>query len=74
MIAVYPTLAEEIGKRGIKKVTIAKQLGITTRALHNKLTGKNAFSWPEVRCIQEVFFPDMDPKSLFQKAENPADQ
>lgn len=74
MVVAYPTLTGEIAKRGIKKTVIAKRLGITTRSLHNKLTGTAQFSWPEACCIQEVFFPDMDPKSLFQKAENPADQ
>lgn len=73
MLAVYPILAGEIAKRGIKKTVIAEQLGITSRSLHNKLTGVASFSWEEACKINDCFFPDMDPKTLFQKADSRLD-
>lgn len=66
MIA-YPVLTGEIAKRGIKKEAIAKELGITSRALNNKINGNSSFLWDEVLTIRDVFFPDYDLDSLFQK-------
>lgn len=71
MIAYYPTLTAEIAKRGIKKVAIARQLGISERTLYSKLAGKADFTWPEVLTINSCFFPDYDPKSLFTRTEPP---
>lgn len=69
MIAVYPTLVGEIAKRGIKKSAIAKRVGISERALYNKLSGSVSFTWEEVMAINTCFFPDFDPTSLFARAE-----
>lgn len=68
MLAVYPTLIGEIAKRGIKKSAIAKHLGISERALYNKLYGIASFTWEEVLAINTCFFPDFDPTSLFARA------
>ncbi len=71
MMQKYPTLEVEIVKRGIKKKAIAESLGISAKALSNKLTGKTPFTWPEACKAQEVFFPDMEMRNLFSKqAEN----
>lgn len=67
MNAIYPNLAGEIAKRGIKKVEIAKQLGISERALYNKLHGLVEFTWPEVQSVIRGFFPDCDPVMLFDR-------
>lgn len=71
LIAYYPTLAAEIAKRGIKKIAIARQLGISERTLYNKLTGKAKFTWPEVLAINSCFFPDYDPTILFSQSDSP---
>lgn len=63
----YPTLEVEIVRRGLKKKAIAESLGISTKALSNKLTGKTSFTWPEACKTQEVFFPDMEMRTLFSK-------
>lgn len=47
MTAVYPNLAGEIAKRGIKKCVLAKEAGISDRVLRNKMAGKGAFSIQE---------------------------
>lgn len=69
MSAVYPTLVGEIAKRGIKKSAIAKRVGISERALYNKLAGSVSFTWEEVIEINKCFFPDFDPTSLFARVE-----
>lgn len=69
MQVVYPTLIGEIAKRGIKKSVIAERLGISKRALYNKLYGIAPFTWPEVQEINQCFFPDFDPPTLFAKAD-----
>lgn len=74
MIVVYPTLIGEIAKRGIKKSAIAKHLGISERALYNKLSGRASFTWEEVIAINTRFFPDFGPTSLFARAEQDTTQ
>ena len=54
----YPTLSGEIAKRGIKKGAIADSLGIDYRTFYNKLNGYSEFTWPEIRLMRDVFFPD----------------
>ena len=68
MTAAYPTLTGEIAKRGIKKSAIAKRIGISNRALYNKLSGSVSFTWDEVVKINSCFFPDFTPDKLFARA------
>lgn len=70
MRTMYPILAGEIAKRGIKKTAIAKQIGVSERALYNKLYGVAPFTWPEVCNIKDCFFPDMDQETLFKRADD----
>lgn len=70
MDTAYPALSKEIKKRGIKKCAISSALGISDRALHNKLLGITNFTWPEVCKIQQVFFPDLDKDYLFATKKN----
>lgn len=65
----FPVLTGEIAKRGIKKCAISAALGISGRALYNKMSGKVPFTWPEVCNINERFFPDMSKDDLFTPAE-----
>ena len=68
METVYPALVGEIAKRGVKKSVIANRIGISERALYNKLSGKASFKWEEVCTINRCFFPDIDPNTLFARA------
>lgn len=71
MESVYPTLNGEIAKRGIRKSVIAKRIGISERALYNKLSGSVSFTWDEVLEINSCFFPDYNPAQLFCRGDNP---
>ena len=48
---------------------IADALGITQRALSQKIAGKRAFKWDEVCAIQSRFCPDIDKDTLFAATE-----
>lgn len=61
----YPNLEGKIAERGIKKGVIAGSIGVTSRALSNKLGGKSEFTWSQVKIIQSRFFPDMNKDELF---------
>lgn len=63
----FPVLESEICRRGTKKTIIAAALGISVRALYNKLEGKSIFGWEELNAIQSRFFPDMQMSFLFSK-------
>lgn len=71
MGVVYPELIGEIAKRGIRRSDIASGIGISKRALYNKLSGTVAFTWDEVRAITDRFFPDIDQKILFARSDAP---
>ena len=55
MAAVYPNLAGEIAKRGIKKCVLAKEAGISDRVLRNKMAGKGSFSIQEAIEIKSYY-------------------
>ena len=69
MRVVYPELAAEIAKRGVRKKDIAKCVRISDRALSNKLQGRTAFTWDEVSKIRDTFFPDVQKDTLFKVAD-----
>lgn len=69
MKAVYPVLAGEIAKRGIKKTALAQGAGMSDRVLRNKMAGKTPFSLPEALAIKNRFFPDFGVEALFKKDE-----
>lgn len=69
MPVAYPMLVGEIAKRGIKKSSIAKRIGISERALYNKMAGAVSFTWEEVVAINSCFFPDLDKNVLFARDE-----
>lgn len=62
----YPVLIGEMAKREIKKKSIAEALGICDKTLKNKLAGRTPFTWPEIKEIQQQFFPDMQMEVLFK--------
>ena len=69
MIAVFPELVGEMAKRGITKSSVARELGISTRALYSKLVGSTDFTLTEASVIQSSFFPDMGKDALFARAD-----
>lgn len=69
MAVIYPNLVAEIAKRGIKKTSIAKQIGVSSRTLYCKLSGETSFSWEEACAIKNCFFPDMESETLFKRAD-----
>lgn len=60
----FPILEAEMVKHGIGEETLARHLGITERALRNKISGKTDFWWNEVLRIHNIF-PDVEPEKLF---------
>ena len=73
-MVVYPELAAEIARRGIKKKDIAKSLGICDKALNEKLRGQSPFKWQEVCVIRDRFFPDLALEFLFGEKPRPGDR
>ena len=51
--------------RGIRMSAVADAIGVTTRALYNKLEGRTRFTWEEACIIQDKFFPDRTKDELF---------
>lgn len=68
-VVVYPVLIGEMAKRKITKKDIAQSIGVRDRTLNNKLNDRTAFTWPEVLQINNCFFPDMELRILFQRAD-----
>lgn len=73
MVVAYPELVGEMAKRSLTRTSVAKELGISSRALYSKLTGKTDFTLSEANVIHAVFFPDMDKDTLFARAETVRD-
>lgn len=61
----YTVLRGKIAERGIKQCVIASALGISTRALRNKLRGTSPLKWVEACTIHQLFFPDIEKDDLF---------
>lgn len=66
----YPLLELEMFKRDVKGSDIARRLGISERALHNKRTGRTVFTWPEACAIHDAFFADVDKNELFRPSDD----
>lgn len=66
---IYPTLELEIYKKGIKLKRIAEVLGISCKALNNKLKGITEFTWSEACKLRDVFFPEFSKDDLFKVDE-----
>lgn len=65
----YPFLVSEIFRRGYKKKKIAEKLGVSQRALSNKLRGVSSFTWEQACDLQKNFFPDVPKEQLFAETE-----
>lgn len=51
--------------RGIRMRVVADAIGVSTRALYNKIDGRSPFTWYEACVIQSRFFPDLSKDDLF---------
>lgn len=51
--------------RGIRMKAVADAIGVSTRALYNKIEGRSPFTWKEACTIQLQFFPDLSKDDLF---------
>lgn len=51
--------------RGIKMKVVADAIGVSTKALYNKIDGRSSFTWNEACIIQSRFFPDRTKDDLF---------
>lgn len=68
----HQRLKTAIFDRGIKMSAVAKHIGVSTRALYNKIEGVSSFTWDEVCSIQKQFFPDMLKDDLFVENDKTA--
>ena len=59
--------------RGIKMKVVADAIGVSTKALYNKIEGRSPFTWSEACVIQSRFFPDISKDELFVKASKGAE-
>lgn len=62
-------LLAEMARRGIRPQDIQKVIGKTRDTVRNKLSGKRGFTVVEAFAIQKNFFPDLDVKYLFERAD-----
>lgn len=69
MVTAFPELVGEMAKRGITRISVAKSIGVSTRALYSKLAGNSDFTLSEASAIHSTFFPDMDKDRLFARIE-----
>lgn len=51
--------------RGIRMRVVADSIGVSTKALYNKIDGRSMFTWNEACIIQSRFFPDISKDDLF---------
>lgn len=68
-MVTYPNLVGEMARRGIKRKDVADAISVSYKALSNKLSGKAPFTWPEVVCISNTFFPDVEKDTLFLRED-----
>ena len=63
---MFANLLVEMKRKNLSQADVAKALGITTRGLSKKLFGGD-FKSEEMIKIQEMYFPNVDLKTLFTK-------
>jgi len=65
---MYRELLGEMTKRGLTRVQLAEELGISEKSLRNKINGKTDFKWSEVKRIRDIVAPSASIEILFQKS------
>ena len=64
---VYANLKAEMTRKGLTTLEVAKVVGISERAMRNKLNGVTDFSWKQVCKIQSEIFPQLSKEYLFNQ-------
>lgn len=59
-------LKAEMARKNIKQEEISKALGLSKRALGNRIQGNVAFKLPEAQLIRDTFFHDLELEYLFK--------
>lgn len=67
---MYPNLAAELARKGLKQKDIAPILGIRPATLSSKLSGKSPLLLDEAFTIQKTFFPNSSLDYLFEKSDS----
>ena len=62
-------LRGEMAKKRVSIEDISNLLGIHRNSVANKLNGESSFSIEQSFKIQEMYFPELDLKYLFEKEE-----
>ena len=65
---MYKNLEMAIIERGIKKIVIAKKIGVCPKSLGNKIKGHSPFKVDEALIIRNTFFPEVPLDTLFEKS------
>jgi hypothetical protein len=68
--AKYKFLAGKLFDKGLKKNAVARKLGITPRALNNKIYGIAPFTWEQACTLQQKFFPEIPLEILFKETDS----
>lgn len=66
MYMKYKNLENLMFANKISKKTMGEHLGITSKAVANKISGKSDFYWNEVLIIQNDFFPELSKNEIFK--------
>ena len=65
---MYRELLGEMTKKGLTRIQLAEELGMSEKSLRNKINGKTDFKWSEVKRIRDIVAPTASIELLFQKA------
>lgn len=63
-------LKTEIARKKLSQAKIAREIGINTKTMSQKVTEKTELTRSEMYRIHKRFFPDVDFRYLFDSAED----
>lgn len=66
----FKKLQKQMAARGVSIADLASELGITTRTIENRFSGKYDFGFTEMTAIRERFFPDLRLEDLSDDFSN----
>ena len=64
---MFPNLKNELQRKNISLVSVAKLINCTEKTLQNKMNGKTDFRLNEVLAINEQLLPEFELKYLFKR-------
>jgi len=62
-------LSSEMKRYGISQNDLSRVTHKSERSIRLKLSGKNAFSFPEAKAVRDSFFPGISLEYLFAQSE-----